>query len=93
MAPYNPPWYNQFMDMLGYAKAKDLLAYEGSPEKGYRIPARFESIRGKAPCPQADPGRAPALAGDLERDAEAVWRISNMAVANNWGYVPLDRAS
>jgi ribosomal protein S18 acetylase RimI-like enzyme len=91
MAPYNPPYYNEFMDMLGYAKAKDLLAYEGSPEKGYRIPARFEGFAERLLA------RRPGLAlrklslKDLERDAEAVWSISNIAVADNWGYVPLDR--
>jgi ribosomal protein S18 acetylase RimI-like enzyme len=91
MAPYNPPYYNDFMEALGYGKAKDLLAYEGSPEKGYRIPGRFEEFGEKLLA------RRPSLSvrrlslADLERDAEAVWSISNTAVADNWGYVPLDR--
>jgi ribosomal protein S18 acetylase RimI-like enzyme len=91
MAPYNPPYYNEFMDRLGYAKAKDLLAYEGSNEKGYTLPARFASFAERLLA------RHPGLAvrklslKNLERDAEAVWSISNVAVANNWGYVPLDR--
>ena len=91
MAPYNPSWYNQFMDMLGYAKAKDLLAYEGSPEKGYRIPARFEAFAEKLLARRPTLGVRRLSLGDLERDAEAVWRISNTAIANNWGYVPLER--
>jgi ribosomal protein S18 acetylase RimI-like enzyme len=92
MAPYNPSFYNGFMDRLGYGKAKDLLAYEGSPEKGYRIPARFEHFEAHLRA------RHPGLAlrrldlRHLERDAEAVWRISNVSLAGNWGYVPLERS-
>jgi GNAT superfamily N-acetyltransferase len=92
MAPYNPSFYNGFMDRLGYGKAKDLLAYEASPEKGYRIPDRFERfethLRGR--YPELSTRRLSTR--HLERDAEAIWRISNVAVADNWGYVPLERS-
>ena len=44
MAPYNPKRYNDLLTSLGYEKAKDLLAYEGSPERGYRIPRRFSDF-------------------------------------------------
>lgn len=92
MAPYNPSFYNGFMDRLGYGKAKDLLAYEGSPEKGYRIPARFERFEARllARYPRLSVRRLSTR--HLDRDAEAIWRISNVAVADNWGYVPLERA-
>ena len=92
MAPYNPSFYNGFMDRLGYGKAKDLLAYEGSPEKGYRIPERFERFEAHllARYPQLTVRRLSLR--HLERDADAVWRISNVAIADNWGYVPLERA-
>jgi len=92
MAPYNPSFYNGFMDRLGYAKAKDLLAYEGNPEKGYRIPARFENFEARLLA------RHPGLSvrrlslRHVEREAEAIWRISNVALADNWGYVPLERS-
>ncbi len=91
MAPYNPPYYNEFMDALGYGKAKDLLAYEGSPEKGYRIPERFETFAEKLLARR--PGLSVRMLSldELERDAEAVWNISNTAIADNWGYVPLER--
>jgi ribosomal protein S18 acetylase RimI-like enzyme len=91
MAPYNPPYYNEFMDRLGYAKAKDLLAYKGSPEKGYRLPARFERFAEKLLTRHPGLGVRKLSLKNLERDAEAVWSISNAAVAGNWGYVPLDR--
>ena len=41
MAPYNPEYYNEFAGRLGYAKAKDLLAFDASTARGYRIPDRF----------------------------------------------------
>jgi ribosomal protein S18 acetylase RimI-like enzyme len=91
MAPYNPPYYNAFMDRLGYTKAKDLLAYEGSPEKGYRIPARFEGFAERLLARRPGLSVRKLSLKHLERDAEAVWSISNIAVADNWGYVPLDR--
>jgi hypothetical protein len=91
MAPYNPPRYNSSMEELGYAKAKDLLAYEGSPEKGYRLPARFERFAERLLARRPNLSVRTLSLKNLERDAEAVWRISNVAVANNWGYVPLDR--
>ncbi len=91
MAPYNPPFYNDYMESLGYRKAKDLLAYEGSPTRGYRIPARFQRFSERLLA------RFPGLAlrrlsfRTLERDAEAILEISNEAIAGNWGYVPLAR--
>lgn len=91
MAPYNPAYYNEFMDGLGYAKAKDLLAYEGSPEKGYRIPARFEGFAERLLAHRPGLSVRRLSLKELERDAESVWRISNIAIADNWGYVPLDR--
>ena len=93
MAPYNPPFYNGFMDRLGYGKAKDLLAYEGSPEKGYRIPARFERFEQHLLARHPELSLRRLALRHLERDAEAIWRISNVAMADNWGFVPLERRS
>jgi GNAT superfamily N-acetyltransferase len=91
MAPYNPPYYNDFMDGLGYGKAKDLLAYEASTDRGYILPRRFSDFTDK--LLESRPGiRArPLSLKNLEREAEAIWSISNLALKDNWGYVPLDR--
>lgn len=91
MSPYNPPRYNQYAAASGYAKVKDLLVYEGDAREGYRIPERFLRFRDRLLA------RRPALAvrrlelGRIEREAEAIWKITNEAVAGNWGYVPLDK--
>jgi GNAT superfamily N-acetyltransferase len=92
MAPYNPSFYNGFMDRLGYGKAKDLLAYEGSPEKGYRIPARFERFERHLLARHPGLSLRRLSLRHLDRDAEAIWRISNVAMADNWGFVPLERS-
>jgi ribosomal protein S18 acetylase RimI-like enzyme len=91
LSPYNPPRYNDFVAGRGYAKVKDLLVYEADALQGYRIPPRFLEFRRRLL------ERRPSLAvrrldlRKLEREAEAIWRISNEAVSGNWGYVPLDR--
>ncbi len=91
MSPYNPPRYNDYAEARGYTKIKDLLVYEADALEGYRIPPRFLDFRRHLL------ERRPSLAvrrlelRHLDREAEAIWRISNQAVSGNWGYVPLDR--
>jgi ribosomal protein S18 acetylase RimI-like enzyme len=91
LSPYNPPYYNRFMEDLSYKKVKDLMVYEADSKTGYTIPQRFErftSILFK---------RRPELSvrrlnkKNLLDDAEAIWRITNKSLANNWGYVPVSR--
>ncbi len=92
LAPYNPPFYNDLVAGQGYAKVKDLLVYEADARRGYRIPARFERFRDRM---RARRPRFSVRRIDLRRigsEAEHIWRITNEAVRNNWGYVPLDRS-
>lgn len=91
MSPYNPPRYNDHAEARGYAKVKDLLVYEADALAGYRIPERFLAFRRRLL------ERRPSLTvrrldlRNLEREAEAIWRITNQAISGNWGYVPLDQ--
>ena len=91
MAPYNPARYNDFMVRLGYGKVKDLLAYEGSTERNYRIPARFSRFSERMLKAGSGLSVRPLSRKHLVRDAEAIFLISNIAIKDNWGYVPLDR--
>ncbi len=91
MAPYNPPWYNDFIEELGYTKVKDLLAYEASTESAYRIPARFSRFSERMLAPETGLTVRPLSMKDLARDADAIFEISNVALKDNWGYVPLNR--
>ena len=92
MAPYNPPYYISFMNALGYTKAKDLLAYEASNDEGYILPKRFEDLIDKIMERSPGVSARPLCMKDLDREADAIWRISNIAYKDNWGYVPVNRA-
>jgi GNAT superfamily N-acetyltransferase len=91
MAPYNPPYYNAFMNDLGYKKAKDLLAYEANNDKGYILPPRFEDFSRRLLSRRPGLSVRPLSLKNLEREAETIWRISNIALKDNWGFVPLER--
>jgi len=90
MAPYNPPSYNQFVTASGYDKVKDLIVYEGDSTNGYAIPERF--IRFRSELFRRRPGLSIRRLNlrELRREAEAICRISNEAIRENWGFVPLD---
>ena len=88
MMPYNPSYYNDFLEQLGYEKVKDLLAFEGDVRKGYRIPERFIRFREKLHSRRPDIRIRPIDMKNLPRDAETIWRISNQAIRNNWGWAP-----
>jgi Acetyltransferase (GNAT) family len=86
MMPYNPPYYPQFMEKLGWNKAKDAYAYDfpldhdlSQPfEKGYRIACRsgvtFRPIHTKGQ--------------DFTDDCEKIYQLFNEAFANNWSSTP-----
>ena len=90
MAPYNPPHYNEIAASCGYEKVKDLIVYEADSRDGYQIPERFTRFRSDLFR------RRPSLSirrldrGRIRAEAEAICRISNEAIRENWGYVPLD---
>ena len=91
MAPYNPGYYNEFMQELGYGKIKDLLAFDASTERAYRIPDRFERFGRRRLAPGSDFSVRRLSMKNLVQDADAILRISNEALRDNWGYVPLNR--
>jgi GNAT superfamily N-acetyltransferase len=91
MAPYNPGYYNDFVVRLGYGKAKDLLAYDARSDR-YHIPERFVSFGKKRLADGSALSMRKLSMKELERDADAILRISNEAIKDNWGYVPIQRA-
>jgi len=90
MSPWNPPYYHGFFTGAGYEKAKDLLVYEADILQGYELPKRYDGFTEK--FFERFPGiKIRQL--DLRRikdDARSIWEISNIALADNWGYVPLE---
>ena len=90
MSPWNPEYYHAFFTGAGYDKVKDLLVYEADIENGYQLPDRFDGFieRYTRRYPSIRIRRL-----DMRRirnDARAIWEISNSALADNWGYVPLE---
>lgn len=88
MTPYNPPYYNELLEELDYKKIKDLLAFHGDAAQGYRIPERFIRFREKVLARRPGIHIRPIDMKHLLRDAESIWRISNEAIRNNWGWAP-----
>ncbi len=90
MSPWNPEYYHPFFTGSGYGKAKDLLVYEADIEKGYTLPERFDDFisRFLARCPGIT--IRPLNMRHIHDDARAILEISNTALADNWGYVPLE---
>jgi hypothetical protein len=44
LAPYNPPYYNDFLQKFGLLKAKDLKVYVCDVRDGYQIPERYLTL-------------------------------------------------
>ncbi len=88
MSPWNPEYYHSFFQ--DYNKAKDLLVYEADMRKGYTLPARYQLFFEKFLI------RYPGIhfrkidIHHMKKDAKAILDISNIAYADNWGYVPLE---
>lgn len=90
MSPWNPPYYHGFFTDFGYEKAKDLFVYEADLMKGYELPKRYDGFYKK--YAEHFPG-IQIRRLDMRRikeDARSIWEISNIALADNWGYVPVD---
>jgi len=91
MTPHTPRYYIDCFENHGYKKAMDLLAYDANADGNYMIPERtrrFLSLLAKKK-PEISVRRIRTK--NILEDAEHVWRITNIAMANNWGYVPVDR--
>ncbi|MDJ0619849.1 MAG: hypothetical protein QNJ63_24425 [Calothrix sp. MO_192.B10] len=86
MMPYNPAYYPQFMEHLGWQKAKDAYAYDftldsslsAKFEKGYRIACKsgitFRPIHTKGE--------------GFEQDCRSLYQLFTTAFANNWSSTP-----
>ncbi|HEX6010406.1 MAG TPA: hypothetical protein VFY87_01105 [Geminicoccaceae bacterium] len=89
MMGHAKPCYRERVEAQGYAKAKDLLAYDFDvaapwPEPAQRLLTRLEDVRGV---------RVRAL--DMRRYREeisTICRIFNDAWADNWGFIPFGEA-
>jgi GNAT superfamily N-acetyltransferase len=88
MMPHNPRYYRQLLERAGFAKAMDLLAYEGGRPA---VPARLTQA---API-LAERHRISLRPLDVTRfwsEVEQVKRLYNQAWEDNWGFIPMSDA-
>jgi len=85
MMPHNPPYYASLVEGAGFAKAKDLFAYEG---RGTSLPERLV----RATRITAERYGVSVRPLDLKRftaEVELVKALYNQAWERNWGFVPM----
>jgi len=92
--PYNPPYYNDFVEAAGFTKAMDLYAWNnhleelvkpgGMPEKVIRV-VNLVKKRYDITVRAAD-------LKDWKNEVGRVKKIYNSAWEKNWGFVPLTEA-
>ena len=89
MMPHNPPYYSTLLERAGFAKAKDLLVYQGGSEERYvpvpeRLARATELIRQRQGITLR-----PLNLKDFKGDVERIKQVYNAAWERNWGFVPL----
>lgn len=89
MMSYNPPYYNEFMEKLGFYKAKDLMAYITDDEN--RPPERMVRIAQKLKEKEKVTVRTLRV-NDFQREVKIVKEIYNQAWEKNWGFIPMTDA-
>lgn len=87
LMPYNPPAYRQHIEAAGYAKVKDLLAWDIDMSRPLGERVRRVSDRLMARHRIAIRTVRMDTAG-YERDLEALQVIYRTAWTDNWGFVP-----
>lgn len=90
MNPHNPRYYADLVDRAGFAKAMDLLCYEGKDE-GQGMP---QEVADRARAMAARAGITVRTI-DMKRywqEVELVKQVYNKAWEINWGFIPMTEA-
>ncbi|MCF8297789.1 MAG: hypothetical protein K9J13_09625 [Saprospiraceae bacterium] len=91
MAPYNPPFYNNFLTDYGLKKVKDLLCWQISIEDGYRIPERIIKLTDAITERYGITIRQLNMK-DYDNEILKIIELSNKCLIENWGYSPATEA-
>jgi len=86
MMPYNPPYYQEYIERYGFKKAKDLYAYFVDFRKV--DDDLFEKIKKKAFNKNF---KVRHIKLDDPEEAEKIKDVYNSAWSGNWGFVPLTK--
>ncbi len=89
MMPHNPRYYVELVERAGFAKARDLLVYQGGAMDHYipvpeRLARATELIRQRQGITLR-----PLEMKHFEADVERIKAIYNSAWERNWGFVPM----
>jgi GNAT superfamily N-acetyltransferase len=91
MAPYNPPYYNDYLAEFGLHKVKDLLCWYVSAAEGHQIPRRI--LEATDAVAKRYGVRVRCL--DMRRydqEVQIIIEMSNASLTDNWGYSPVTEA-
>lgn len=88
MSPWNPSYYHTFFN--DYEKAKDLLVYEADMRTGYKLPERYNEFFDKFLQRYPEVKFRRLNKKNIKEDAKAILEVTNTALADNWGFVPLE---
>ena len=91
MAPYNPPYYNEFLTDFGLHKVKDLLCWYISMAEGYQIPQRILTLTDLVAKRYGVTIR-PMNMKQYDRDVQIFTELSNSSINSNWGFSPVTEA-
>jgi ribosomal protein S18 acetylase RimI-like enzyme len=91
LAPYNPPFYNDFLNSFGLNKVKDLMVYLIDAGDGYVVPERYLTLSGKIENRFQVKVRSVDMK-NLEKDVMTIMSIANQSIADNWGFYPVTEA-
>jgi len=88
-APYNPPYYADFIEANGFAKCKDLLAFyrHYHPWPSTRILQLVERLQTRRHLIIR-----PINMRDFQAEVARIMAIYNDAWSDNWGFVPMTDA-
>ncbi len=91
MAPYNPPFYNDYLTAFGLKKVKDLLCWYVSAAEGYDIPQRILQLT-DAVANRYGIRVRPIDMRQYEQEVRLIVELSNASIIDNWGYSPVTEA-
>lgn len=89
LCPYNPPYYANLLEQIGFRKEIDWYGYK--LDKTQLIPPAMERIYQRV-VTREGVSLQPATAQTWKRNAAIVRRIFDEAWSGNWGHVPFDDA-
>jgi ribosomal protein S18 acetylase RimI-like enzyme len=88
MAPYNPPYFNNYFLNFGLGKIKDLLVYYIDGREGYAIPERILLLTDKIQKRYGVTTRTIDMRR-MEEEVLTIVGLANRTIASNWGFYPV----